>query len=60
MRKICISRFARTLATLVSSGVPILQALEIVENVVGNEIIARVIKNVRDGVSKGEKLAEPL
>jgi type II secretion system protein F len=60
IRKICISRFARTLATLVSSGVPILQALEIIENVVGNDVISRVIKDVREGVSKGEKLAEPL
>ncbi len=60
IRKISISRFSRTLATLVSSGVPILQALEIVERVVGNEVISRVIKSVREGVSKGEKIAEPL
>lgn len=59
-RKIAISRFARTLATLTASGVPILQSLEIVEKVVGNEIISRVIKRVRDGVTEGSKIAEPL
>ncbi len=59
-RKLAIARFARTLATLTSSGVPILECLEIVEKVVGNEIIARVIKRVRDGVSEGSKIAEPL
>ncbi len=60
IRKICISRFSRTLSTLVASGVPILQALEIVEKVVGNEVIARVIKKVREGVTEGEKIAQPL
>lgn len=60
IRKICISRFSRTLSTLVSSGVPILHALEIVEKVVGNEVIARVILHVREGVSEGEKIAQPL
>ncbi len=60
IRKIAIARFTRTLATLISSGVPILQALGIVEKVVGNEVISRVIKSVHDGVSKGEKIAQPL
>jgi type IV pilus assembly protein PilC len=59
-RKLAIARFARTLGTLTSSGVPILECLEIVEKVVGNEIIARVIKRVREGVSEGSKIAEPL
>ncbi len=59
-RKLAIARFARTLSTLTASGVPILEGLEIVEKVVGNEIIARVIKRVRDGVSEGSKIAEPL
>ena len=59
-RKLAIARFARTLATLTASGVPILECLEIVEKVVGNEIIARVIKRVREGVSEGSKIAEPL
>jgi type IV pilus assembly protein PilC len=59
-RKLAIARFARTLGTLTASGVPILESLEIVEKVVGNEIIARVIKRVREGVSEGSKIAEPL
>jgi type IV pilus assembly protein PilC len=59
-RKLAIARFARTLSTLTASGVPILECLEIVEKVVGNEIIARVVKRVREGVSEGSKLAEPL
>jgi type IV pilus assembly protein PilC len=59
-RKIAIARFARTLATLTASGVPILESLEIVEKVVGNEIISRVIRRVREGVTEGSKIAEPL
>ncbi|MDD5131828.1 MAG: type II secretion system F family protein [bacterium] len=59
-RKLAIARFARTLGTLTASGVPILESLEIVEKVVGNEIISRVIKRVREGVSEGSKIAEPL
>ncbi|MFH1783780.1 MAG: type II secretion system F family protein [bacterium] len=60
LRRIAIARFTRTLATLIKSGVPILQALEIVEAVVGNQVISRVIRSVHDGVTKGEKIAQPL
>jgi type IV pilus assembly protein PilC len=59
-RKAAISRFARTLGTLVASGVPILESLEIVRDVVGNEVISRVVKGARDAVENGEKLVEPL
>jgi len=59
-RKAAISRFSRTLGTLVASGVPILQSLEIVRGVVGNEVLARVIDNVRSSVEKGEGIAETL
>jgi len=59
-RKLAISRFARTLATMVASGVPILQSLDIVREVIGNEVIARVVKTTRDGVAEGERIAEPL
>ncbi|MBN1872503.1 MAG: type II secretion system F family protein [Candidatus Omnitrophica bacterium] len=59
-RKAAISRFARTLGTLVASGVPILEAIDIVRGVVGNEVIARVVKSSRDAVENGEKLAAPL
>lgn len=59
-RKVVISRFSRTLATLLDSGVPVLQSLDIVRHVVGNEVIARVVQNVRDSIEEGERLAQPL
>jgi len=59
-RKGAISRFARTLGTLVGSGVPILQSLDIVKEVVGNEVLARVVGNARNAVERGERIAEPL
>ncbi len=60
LRKTCISRFARTLSTLVGSGVPILQSLDIVREVVNNEVLGQVIKQMRDAAEKGEKLAQSL
>lgn len=59
-RKAAVSRFARTLGTLTGSGVPILQSLDITKDVVENEVLARVIGNVRGAVERGEKIAEPL
>ena len=59
-RKVCIARFARTLATLVSSGVSILVSLDITKEVLGNEVLGRVIGNVRTSVEKGEGIAESL
>ena len=59
-RKAAISRFTRTLGTLTSSGVPILESLDIVKEVVGNEVLARVVANTRSVVEKGERLAPPL
>lgn len=60
LRKVAISRFTRTLSTLTRSGVPILQALEIVERTAGNEVFARAIRTSADSVRNGETLAEPL
>jgi type IV pilus assembly protein PilC len=60
LRKVAISRFARTLSTLTRSGVPILQALEIVERTSGNEVFARAVRNAGDSVRSGETLADPL
>jgi len=60
VRKVIVSRFSRTLATLVDSGVPILQSLDIIRDVVGNEVFSRVVKNVCDSVEQGQKLAQPL
>ena len=58
--KTALSRFSRTLATLIRSGVPILQALEIVGETVNNGVISRAIKDVQDSVREGESLATPL
>jgi type IV pilus assembly protein PilC len=58
--KSALSRFARTLATMIRSGVPILQALEIVAETVNNGVIARAIADVEDSVREGESLATPL
>lgn len=60
IRKACISRFANTLAMLVESGVPILVSLGIVSEVIGNEVLRRVIEQVKSVVEKGEKIADPL
>ena len=60
VRQICISRFARTLSTLVGSGVPILESLDIVSDVVNNQVLCRVIRQMRQSTEKGERLAESL
>jgi type IV pilus assembly protein PilC len=60
LRKIAIARFSRTLATLLSSGVPILQSLEITARTAGNVIIEEAIMNIRTGVERGESFVEPL
>jgi type IV pilus assembly protein PilC len=58
--KVAISRFARTLGTLVSSGVPILQALMIVKETAGNVIIADAVTKVHESVKEGETITAPL
>ncbi len=60
MRKVAISRFTRTLATLTRAGVAILQALEIAERTSGNEVFAKAIRDAADCVRNGETLADPL
>lgn len=60
VRKLAISRFSRTLATLVESGVPILHSLDIVRGVVGNRIIGDVIRKVHDSVEEGERMEKEL
>ncbi len=59
-RKIAVARFSRTLSTLLSSGVPILQSLDITARTSGNVIIEEAIINVRNGVERGESFVEPL
>lgn len=60
VRKTLISRFSRTLGTLVTSGVPILQALEITRETAGNTVMARAISHVHDSVKEGETIVQPL
>lgn len=60
VRKVAISRFTRTFSTLVSSGVPIVTALEIVASTCGNVHIENAVIASRDAVSRGDSLAEPL
>ena len=59
-RKIAVARFSRTLSTLLSSGVPILQSLDITAKTSGNVIIEAAITKVRVGVERGESFVEPL
>ncbi|HXM73740.1 MAG TPA: type II secretion system F family protein [Chthoniobacterales bacterium] len=60
LRKTAISRFSRTLGTLVTSGVPILQALNITRATAGNMVISRAIAQVHDSVKEGESIVLPL
>jgi type IV pilus assembly protein PilC len=60
LRKIAIARFSRTLGTLVSSGVPILDSLNIVAKTAGNSIVEDTIQRARSSISEGETIAEPL
>jgi type IV pilus assembly protein PilC len=60
IQKAALARMTRTLSSLFSSSVPILQALAIVEKVVENEVIARVLRNSRDSLEKGTSLTEPM
>ena len=60
VRKIAVARFARILSTLLSSGVPILQSLEITAKTAGNVIIEDAILKVRAGVERGENFVDPL
>ncbi|MCB0914924.1 MAG: type II secretion system F family protein [Actinobacteria bacterium] len=59
-QKIAISRFTRNLGTMVHSGVPILQALDITGQTTGNIVIERAVADVQDSVRRGEPLARPL
>jgi type IV pilus assembly protein PilC len=60
IRKVGISRFTLTLGTLISSGVPILQALMIVKDTSGNAVIADAVQHVHDSVKEGESVVRPL
>jgi general secretion pathway protein F len=60
IRMIAVSRFTRTLGTLLQSGVPTLTALDIVKSVVGNKVLADAIQKARENVREGEPIADPL
>jgi general secretion pathway protein F len=59
-RMIAVSRFTRTLSTLLSGGVPMLNAMDIVRNVVDNEVLARAVDGARENIREGESIAGPL
>ncbi len=59
-KMVAISRFTRTLATLLASGVPLLTALEIVQQVVGNKVLEEAIQGARGNIREGQSIAEPL
>src|SRR5947209_1962672 len=60
LRKVAVARFSRTLATLLSSGVPILQSLDITARTAGNVVLEEAIGKIRVGVERGESVVEPL
>ena len=60
LRKVAVARFCRTLGTLLTAGVPILDALEIVAKTAGNVIVASAIMHARTKISEGKNIAEPL
>jgi len=60
LKKVAVARFTRTLGTMISSGVPILDALEIVAKTSGNKVLEEVILEVRGSIAEGQTIAEPL
>jgi type IV pilus assembly protein PilC len=60
LKKVAVARFSRTLGTMISSGVPILEALDIVARTAGNKVIERGLVKTRVAISEGKTMAEPL
>lgn len=60
VKKMAVSRFSRTLGTLMASGVPILQALDIVAESAGNTVVANAVKNSRASIKEGDMISKPL
>ncbi len=60
LKKVAVARFSRTLGTMISSGVPIITALEIVAKTSGNVVLEEVILDVRSSIAEGQPIAEPL
>ena len=60
VRYVGVARFSRTLSTMLSAGVPVLNALEIVKKVLNNNVLERVVEEARDAIREGESIAAPL
>jgi len=60
LKKVALARFARTLSTLLESGIGLLQSLEIVKNVVSNTVLAKAIDDARSSIREGQSIAPPL
>lgn len=60
IRMIAVTRFASTMSTLLGAGVPILTAMNIAKNLVGNTLIANAVTNARENITEGQSIAEPL
>jgi general secretion pathway protein F len=60
LRKVALARFSRTLSTLLTSGIPLLHALDIVKNVVGNMVLSTAIEEARSSIREGQSIAPPL
>ena len=60
LRKVAVAKFTRTMSTMISSGVPILEALDIVAKTAGNKTVERAIYDVRSAITQGRTMAEPL
>ncbi|MDZ4165205.1 MAG: type II secretion system F family protein [Smithellaceae bacterium] len=60
MRKVAVAKFTRTLSTMLSSGVPIMEALSIVSKTAGNKIVENALMATRKSISEGKSIAEPL
>ena len=60
LKKVAVSKFTRTLGTLIKSGVPILQALDTVAKTSGNKVVENAIMSARESIREGEKIADPL
>jgi type IV pilus assembly protein PilC len=60
LRRVAVARFTRTLGTMIASGVPILDALDIVSRTAGNVVVEEALKDVKAAISEGKTIAEPL
>ena len=60
IRKVAVAKFTRTLSTMLQSGVPILEALQVVARTAGNKVIERAVLRTADSIAEGRPIAEPL